>query len=394
MLAYSRIFINSEFCYLKISSAFTSSKYIRKRKRFYFKSSQMNNTTSNECLIKFSPVFHILGLVLAVLIILANLFVILLFIRYRQLRRVPANIILLSLSINDLLNGVSVGAQYTPYYYYHLHGCNSVHVILTYEFFFTINFVSHLLLITSALHLMLLASERFISLYYALRYKEIVTKLRIAVAVVLTWTSSSVISLIQLIWVVPFLSNPTIENNNRISSCEKIYNLILIILLAFLPSLILFIQYGWLLLLVHKLTKTCYRSSSKKRAKKEVKALAIYGTMFICFVLFCAPYLIVRLITFIDANASRYFTPDLLESSLLLRFFISIINPLMYTINKQDFKDAARHFFAVICATLKRKSTRMLLSHESEYFTDRSFMSFRRQLSRGSRGSQSSRASQ
>ena len=196
----------------------------------------MNNTTSNDCLIEFSPVFHILGLVLAVLIIFANLFVILLFIRYRQLRRVPANLILMSLSINDLLNGVSVGAQYTPYYYYHLHGCNSVHVILTYQFLFTINFVSHLLLITSVLHLMLLASERFISLYYALRYKEIVTKLRIVVAVILTWTSSSVISLIQLIWVVPFLSNPTTENGNRISSCEKIYNLILIILLAFLPS--------------------------------------------------------------------------------------------------------------------------------------------------------------
>ena len=60
-----------------------------------------------------------------------------------------------------------------------------------------------------------------------------------------------------------------------------------------------------------------------------------------CFLVCTLPYMVLQLLFNIKPRSLQNFPSALLEGIFLLRFIVSIINPLLYTLYKRDFRQAA-----------------------------------------------------
>ena len=119
--------------------------------------------------LKFNPSYHITSVVIAFFIVTINLLVLFLISRNKKLRRTPANYLLLSFSCNDIINGLSIIIHIIPYFYLTVNGCMDFLNTFTQKYMITSHMLSYLLLLNAVGHLLMLSSERFISLYHALR---------------------------------------------------------------------------------------------------------------------------------------------------------------------------------------------------------------------------------
>ena len=293
------------------------------------------------CQLEFKSAVHISALVLGFLIIFANSLVIYLFLKNRTLRRTAANVLLLSLSVTDLVTGVSIFVHILPYYYILLTDCSLVFHTFETTYFASADILTNGLTITSVLHLLLLSSERFVSLYYALRYTAIVTRKRLIVLSIIAWVIGAFVTLIQLSWLVPYIRKPRsrallldVRNN------DKIYTVTTITLFSFIPMFVLMFEYIWLFCLIRRLVKRESGIHSKTKWSRELKAVIVYCIMFVSFVLFCCPYLLVKGLISLSIPTFMELPSEFFETLFLLRFIISLINPLIYALYKRDFKQA------------------------------------------------------
>ena len=211
--------------------------------------------------------FHATALVLAILIIWANITVIILFIRVKKLHKLIANYILLSLSCSDLLSGIAILLHLTPNLYCLLYDCKESRYLLP------ISHISYLLskmiLLSSVGHLVLLSTDRIISIRQALRYYSIVTKRRVNIAIISVWVLSFFITLIEPLWLT----------GTDYKIYAQIYEILLIILFAIIPSLVLSVQYIYMFVVVHRIVR---RAPNKMRCQR--KTITVYLIMFVSFV--------------------------------------------------------------------------------------------------------------
>ena len=298
------------------------------------------------CYYPFSAPFHVSAIITAAVIIPINLFVIYLFIKTKNLRQSPANYILFSLAFNDLISGTSILLHITPNLYFLHVGCNAKEEALQIKFiaFTTVAyFVSKIALLSSVGHLLILSSDRIFAIFYALRYNGIVTKKRVIKSISVLWIGANVLTLIELSWI----------NSEKKMLYARIYSTISIICFSILPIIILSVQYVLMLLFIHRLVKV--RKSSSKKVYTERKALFVYLAMFVSFVTFCLPFFTVKFISVFNVDTFSEMVPNaVLEAVFILRFIISLTNPIIYTLYKQDFRGSLRKNINYILKYKKR----------------------------------------
>ena len=277
------------------------------------------------------PAYHASGAVLAILIISANTFVMTLFIRSRYIRDTPSNYLLFSLSTNDLLSGFSIIIHVLPYFVSRYAGCTTIKRFGE-AYRMMAEMFSNFLLISAVAQLMLISSERVISIYHALRYNAIVTHLRVKSAVGIAWVLGILLILIQLLW----------RSKRHAQLFDRFYSILLIVSFGFVPAIVLMAQYLWMFKLIRKMTKKYKTAKERKKSLKKRKALIIYCSMFVCFLIFCVPFLLIRLLVFVKISIVFSLPEELLECFFLLRFMVSLVNPLLYTLYKRDFRKATR----------------------------------------------------
>ena len=179
---------------------------------------------------------------------------------------------------------------------------------------------------------------------YALRYRELVQKRRVYIALVILWISSITISNSHLTW---FWSPPRERD-----AYDRMLSIVLLVAFALLPSLVITIQYTYIYFLVKKLLRSTPGTSEAVRKKKELKALMIYCLMFISLVVLVFPYFIMRVIMeFIDY---RSLPNEIMNTFMIMRFLVSIVNPMLYTLLKRDFRKA---FMGCILCVKERRRT-------------------------------------
>ena len=189
-----------------------------------------------------------------------------------------------------------------------------------------------------------------ISLFY--RYHSLVTTFRISVACALVWMIATSMTFIQLAWIIPFMNSRSPSNR---SSPQKMaeelrvfkthtyhYTLVVIIAFFFIPAGILITQYSWLFLLIRRLVQSAPGAKKTTRSLKERKALVIYCAMFLCFLVCCLPYMVIQLLIYVRKESIRDLPSQFFEGIFLLRYIVSILNPLLYTLYKRDFRKAAK----------------------------------------------------
>ena len=235
------------------------------------------------CAFPFVPSYIYTSLALGLSIVLLNSLVFYLFCTKKTLRALPGNHILASLTINDLLNGCFLIYKLYPAFYLHNNNCQTNQLKLFKMELPTISkTIYRTLLLSSVLHLVLLSSDRLTYVVRALTYNTFVTKSRIARFLIVSWLSCVGFSAIQLMW--------SLRNGpwNESRTVLKFYHTVILgVLFIALPSGILLVQSLTMCCLVRRLGKSTHRCGRK--------AFALYGCMYLTFMVCAYPYLTISL---------------------------------------------------------------------------------------------------
>eukprot|EP00111_Clytia_hemisphaerica_P022185 TCONS_00065204-protein len=292
------------------------------------------------CIWPLFPQYSFTSLTLAILIITLNGFVVYLFFRNKILRLLPGNYILASLAVNDLLNGLFLVSKLYPNFYLHNNDCsNNQQKFLKAEFPTISNTIYLLLMLSSILHLVLLSTDRLIYIIHALTYNSIVTKRKMLKILAITWLLCGIFAALKFLWSLK--SGPL----NPYRKSIKIYAAITIaVLFIGLPSIILLIQSIIMVLMVRRLDNKSSPDPNKRTG--GCKAFVLYMFMYLKFMVFAYPYLIIMLMFQFGA-----FEPPLIAPSMnaivictVIRFVPCLVNPCLYSLQNKDFRKVIKTY--------------------------------------------------
>ncbi|XP_031559239.1 trace amine-associated receptor 7c-like [Actinia tenebrosa] len=285
---------------------------------------------------EYALIFVFLG-VFAVLIILTNAFVIYLVKRMSYLQT-STNYSLASLACSDLLAGLVA----IPL------------IILSAVtkkrgLFLAMDLSSRFICLSTILHLSSIALERYILIVHRMN-TELMTKQSTLIVLPGIWIFSLTVTLIQMAWID--FDTPRLLTKKGMEKVEVIYDLCCIFILVFLPLLIIIYAYVRIYIIVRRQHNSVSRQEAhidealkkrKRRLKKEIRAVFIYGGMVLTFVLGWFYYFLGGLMHDLNVTENWLDTPPWLDIVLLFtRFATSLVNPLLYTFFKMDFLKAVR----------------------------------------------------
>ncbi|EDO45559.1 predicted protein [Nematostella vectensis] len=264
--------------------------------------------------------------------------------------RTTMNYSLVSLALSDLLSGLVAIPLITL--------CNYTHdnYVCT-----AMDLTSRFLCLSTILHLLSIALERYIFIVHKLN-TEVVTPIIVYLLLSCIWLFSLAITLVQLVWIDVDAANLT---KPGMAYTEMIYNAVFVFVLVFLPILFIIYSYVRIYIVLRKTNKTitkqenCIQSEIVKitrarfRQVKEKRALFVFIGMFFNYALGWFHYFIGGLNRDITDVGGSLMPPvpfwlDIVF--LYARFLTSLINPLLYTFFKMDFKQAKQSFLRKICS--------------------------------------------
>lgn len=281
--------------------------------------------------------FVFLGL-LSCLIISANSLVIALVYKNKQLRTLT-NLCLVCLALSDLLSGLVA----IPLIF----ACNLTVMPNRIAFCIAMDLASRFIAISTILHLLIVTFERYVMIIYPMHYFRIITKHRMVAALVFIWAFSLTVSLIQLIW-ISLDSNQTENENEQHSSTiqynDVIYSYSCFVGLVTLPLILLAVAYGRIFLIlraqlerIRRQLSHIRRSRGAARQKRgQKRAVTILGSMILAFILGWFSYFLTSILS--DEDVVTDFPPAVNVILLFMRFGTSLVNPLLYTLFKEDFR--------------------------------------------------------
>ena len=204
--------------------------------------------------------------------------------------------------------------------------------------FVAMDLVQRFLSISTILHLLLITLERYITIVHMFSQSNSLFGKRSCVLILLgLWAFSLMASLVQL----------TFLNSQHQGNSVIIYDVVMLVGIVALPLIVMVFAYGHIFHTLRRHCKNIKRDishlqdgSAERYRQKERRAIMIYGTMLIVFVIGWFNYF---LTTLQDDLGGGHALP-LWASALLmfLRFSTSFLNPLLYTFLKYDFKQARR----------------------------------------------------
>lgn len=296
----------------------------------------LDNETNDDDLDIYAGVFdsryHIPPLVIALFIIGLNGWVIFLVKAHSNLKT-NMNVLLSSLAFSDLLTGLlSIPLHVSCDVIRKTAICVASQVALR---FTSVSTVSHLLAITI---------DRYIGIKHSLRYNAVVTNQRIIFALSFIWSSSVFVSLIQLGW-IDYKREDIDEENDEVMKHEIRYDVTSLVMFFFLPFFIMvFVYVDMFLVILRQYQHIRHYNSpgwleTKRKTHQEWKAVAIFSIMLLMFLACWLPFFTVRL----QHNLGDDFydmSPTLEYIFIYLRFFTSLLNPIIYILGKRDFREA------------------------------------------------------
>lgn len=275
-------------------------------------------------------IFTFLG-VLGFVIAGINSFVIYLVSKISNLRN-ATNICLASLALSDMMTGlVSIPLVIA---------CS-----LTMDYEVTCvasDMLSRFISISTALHLLIVTLERYIQIVHALKYNMIVTINRVIAVLITTWATSASVTMIQRAWKVSG------DDNDANRKEDVIYGLSCLVGIVVVPLIIMaycymriFVALRHQLKIIQRLNSPVERSTRLRKRKVERKAVTIFGCMIVTFICCWFSYFLDGLREDLDSDLFTY--PMQVEVFLMfLRFVSALINPLLYTFLKEDFRRAVK----------------------------------------------------
>jgi len=224
--------------------------------------------------------------------------------------------------------------------------------------------------ISTVLHLLLITMERYFTIVFSvMRTTSVISKRTCLAVLVIVWVLSLFTSLIQL----SFMNKKTQEPS---ANDIVIYDFICLGLLVVFPLVTMAVAYIHIFYTLKKHCKQIRREVShlssecmKHSAKKERKALIIYGAMICVFIVGWFNYFFSTLQEDLGHRAGIPLWADAIL--ILLRFSTGFFNPLLYTFLKQDFRRARKslHLFGWRERTSSFRRTSWSVSNRRTYLS-------------------------
>ena len=276
--------------------------------------------------------FHFLGLALAFLIIVMNVFVLVIFkVKKKLLLKSPVNIILCSLSMNDAIAGLSILLHVVPIMIE-----NETVTMRKYKKTFDTGYIiSKLCLLSSVGHLVLLSCDRLLAVVSPFKHHTKFTRGYAVMWLLVVWFTAILFSMLELmLGGMIYL---------------KISTLIIFICFVLIPLLILLHQNIITLLFLRRYIKKSQLRLSQSQLRRHKarckKTLILHLIMFLSFFVCAAPFACIRITIAYDRKLFKIIPEYVRELVFLLRFLTSFTNALIFTIYKTDFMNLMKVIF-------------------------------------------------
>lgn len=299
---------------------------------------------------------------IAVLIIIANGLVLILFARRRQLRT-PPNYILFSLAICDFTTGIItmplfIVVVFTP-------------VITSKEMLFyaykLVNVLNNMTAISSCYHISVATTEKYLSIIWPVTHRRI---RRGTVVTVLTfvWLVSSIIAFSPFAWITSV--------DRTFSLAHIIFCLVAVFVLPYS-----FMIYAFVAIFRRISTTSTTGIGSKimsehhlnRQAALEKRCLILFVCMAMVYLVCWLPWFVLMLLYRVYDEEDQLETPS--HVFVLVRYATSIINPVLYTFFRRDFRLALKSLFrrkrAHSSQTGKCSDSKRPAAIESDHTTDK-----------------------
>ena len=279
--------------------------------------------------------FHFLGIALAFLIIVMNMFVLIIFkVKKKLLLKSPVNIILCSFSVNDAIAGLSILFHVVPIM---IEDENMV--AGKYKKTFDAGYIiSKLCLLSSVGHLVLLSCDRLLAVVSPFKHQTKFTRGYAIIWLLVVWSIAISFSMMELM-----LSGILYL---------KIRTLFIFICFVLIPLVILLHQNIITFLFLRKNVKKCKKMRLLRHKASCKKALMLHLIMSLSFFVCVAPFVCIRITIAYDRKLFKMIPGYVRELVFLLRFLTSFTNALVFTIYKADFMNIMKVLF---CCKQKAK---------------------------------------
>ena len=286
------------------------------------KSNQTNGTQGwNE--LGWNPGLHSTLIFLGCLIVLANTPVILLFLRMSSLRSSVGNIFLFGLAVADMLCALvmipagilcEAGSFSNKY---RLRVCRFYYI------------TSYTISIASVYHIVAATIAKYFAIVYPMRNLTMFTKSRVKYTVVMIWSLGFLAGHLPIYW--PYLSN------KQRSSMIYIQGFVLLVFAFVIPVVILVVIHVHIYKTLNMKRRPQQTALTSKRTvgEKTHRAIVLFLLLFLVFLISWLPWYLI-------GAGLLDFTNDGLLS---LRFSGPVLNPLVFTFMKRDFRRAVRSVF-------------------------------------------------
>ena len=290
-------------------------------------------------------------IIVGLLILSTNIFIFYVFFNNKNfLKKTTSNRLILSLSVSHFLTGlVFLGKVIiTPMLHFPVLKIeNAKYVII-------VDILMAFCIKATLLHLCGITLDRFISLFYALRYNVIVTVKKLNAYITFVWVIAFLASAIQLSWLYDYVFLEKMPHNEKmVMEIEKWYS-VSIFVIVFTLILVLGVVFTLMFMEIRKILFRHQGISANKNltrynCKKQRRVLYTFGLMYLLFTLTTMPYFTVRLI--FDLNLWKI--PTAMFTIMgLFKETVAFLNPILYIIRNYEFRLA---------------STKMCLSHRKSY---------------------------
>ena len=277
-------------------------------------------------------IYEQLLIAIAACIITVNVYVTSLFVRKPKLRQ-GSSVLLFSLTMADLFTGLVTVPLIISTKPMRQHE-NAKFLFISGDI---ATVVSASLTIMS---LCAVTADRYARLCHPMRHMMLASKKRIVALFCFIWITAFTCALIPLCWLYRVMKpNPSRETIETVDRMDTEYSIVGAALFA-IPVIGLTMAFVRMFYAIRKLGRDEQRLSIEanqedRRRKRERKALVLFGTMFMLFMICWLPWITLR--PFVSTQVFDEIPKTLLSILVVIRFLTSIINPLLYTLHEQNY---------------------------------------------------------
>ena len=295
---------------------------------------------------------------IALVIVLTNGLVFILFFRRKSLRT-TSNYLLLGLAISDFITG----AINIPYFI--VFTFNVVPLTMDANFHFWMFALHTLMAVSAGYHILVITAEKYFAIRKPLRH-HLITKKMVFKILMAIWMISALIAVIPVVWN---------ENHSKILFLT-IHAAVCLLVVFLVPYTFIIFAFTVMFKVISSRQIPRRQNNiamSRFQAKKnnERKCIVIFAIMATMFAFCWLPYFTLMLVLNIKYYLMLGLSPSTmqaLEVAVFVRYTTSITNPLLYTFFKRDFWLALKALFGKRQLNLPSRSR--LCSLSLKYSTD------------------------